>query len=456
MKYWNTITLSMITIMTLTACGGGGTNPIDNTKTAITDTNSSNEWNLTTPNENNTTKKEENNITTSITDTLLSCEMLRGIVSTDSIEINIKCRDTDGMTEASMKIKDDDGSIEIITLDDNSTSIDSNITFLGLEANSTYTIEANITSLNAKTDEIESQVFEKNVTTNAIIILDNTPPIISLNGDNNLSLTVGDTYTELGASASDDVDGDISVGTVIDSSEVDTSTVWIYTVKYNVDDSSNNVATEVKRTVNVVKADTSPENIAIENQTDLELSTTIDFNATITWINAKTDIQINNWTFVDEDGNDLGTKITVQNNDKIYFQATTSSENDDTVEVSIKDPKWIQFIKFDLTTKEAVNTAPTATDITISDIRESEVDVDLSEDNRISDPDWDNLTVSIVETWLIDNGTDLEWLDVSVDWKVVHLSVTWWSWDAYAIYEIDDWKWWKAQWRIDFTELDWE
>jgi len=291
MHYWNTITLSIVTIMALTACGGGGTNPIDNTTRVVTDinlskewnlttpnenntteteeetiiiantdtnlsnewnltipnennstdTNTSNEWNLTTPNENNTTETEEDNITIPntdtnlsnewnltipnennttereednitipitdtnlsnewnltipsenntteteeenitipITDTLLSCEMLRGIVSTDSIKINIKCSDTDGITEASMKIKDDDGSIEIITLDDNSTSIDSNITFLGLEDNSTYTLEANISSLNAQLDEFESQVFEANITTEAIIILE-TPPIIEL------------------------------------------------------------------------------------------------------------------------------------------------------------------------------------------------------------------------------------------------------------------------------------
>jgi len=84
--------------------------------------------------------------------------------------------------------------------------------------------------------------------------VDTTPPVITLLGDNPLELTVGDTYNEPGATANDNVDGDISGNIVIDDSAVDTNTVGSYEVTYNVSDAAGNAATEVIRTVNVSAA----------------------------------------------------------------------------------------------------------------------------------------------------------------------------------------------------------
>jgi hypothetical protein len=81
---------------------------------------------------------------------------------------------------------------------------------------------------------------------------DDTPPVITLIGDNPQTIVVGNAYVELGATASDDVDGDISSDIVIDASEVNTATLGSYTVKYDVSDSAGNAATQVTRTVNVV------------------------------------------------------------------------------------------------------------------------------------------------------------------------------------------------------------
>ena len=83
------------------------------------------------------------------------------------------------------------------------------------------------------------------------VVPDTTPPVITLIGDNPLELTTGDLYVEPGASASDDVDGDISAGIVIDASAVDTNIAGSYAVTYNVSDAAGNAATEVVRTVNV-------------------------------------------------------------------------------------------------------------------------------------------------------------------------------------------------------------
>ena len=62
---------------------------------------------------------------------------------------------------------------------------------------------------------------------------DTTPPVITLVGASSLSLEIGDTYEELGATATDDTDGDISSDIVIDSSAVDESSLGDYSVTYN-------------------------------------------------------------------------------------------------------------------------------------------------------------------------------------------------------------------------------
>ena len=81
--------------------------------------------------------------------------------------------------------------------------------------------------------------------------LDTTPPVITLLGNNPQVITTGTAYPELGATAMDDVDDDISGSIVIDSSAVDTSTAGSYSVTYDVTDSSGNTAETVIRTVTV-------------------------------------------------------------------------------------------------------------------------------------------------------------------------------------------------------------
>src|SRR5699024_12191263 len=67
-----------------------------------------------------------------------------------------------------------------------------------------------------------------------------------------MELEVGSMYDEPGATAEDDVDGDVSDAIEV-SGDVDTSTVGAYEVVYTVSDESGNEATET-RTVNVVEA----------------------------------------------------------------------------------------------------------------------------------------------------------------------------------------------------------
>ncbi|MDG1955107.1 MAG: choice-of-anchor D domain-containing protein [Polaribacter sp.] len=86
-----------------------------------------------------------------------------------------------------------------------------------------------------------------------INVNDNTPPVITLLGDANVTIEVGTSYTDAGATASDNYDGDLT-GAIVTVNNVDASTTGTYTVTYNVSDASGNDAVQVTRTVNVVSS----------------------------------------------------------------------------------------------------------------------------------------------------------------------------------------------------------
>lgn len=82
-------------------------------------------------------------------------------------------------------------------------------------------------------------------------VKDTVKPVITLLGSNPVSLFVGDTYNDAGATASDDVDGDITknINTI---NPVNTAIAGSYTVTYNVSDAAGNKADEISRTVDVI------------------------------------------------------------------------------------------------------------------------------------------------------------------------------------------------------------
>jgi PKD repeat protein len=79
---------------------------------------------------------------------------------------------------------------------------------------------------------------------------DTTPPTITLLGENPVTITVGSTYDDAGATAYDNVDGDLTAN-IQTVSIVDTDGVGTYTVVYNVSDNAGNIADQVVRTVTV-------------------------------------------------------------------------------------------------------------------------------------------------------------------------------------------------------------
>jgi hypothetical protein len=83
-----------------------------------------------------------------------------------------------------------------------------------------------------------------------VIEEDTIKPIITLIGDSTVRLIQGTAYTDEGAIASDNRDGNITSNIVI-LNPVNISVVGIYTITYDVADSSGNVAVQVIRTINI-------------------------------------------------------------------------------------------------------------------------------------------------------------------------------------------------------------
>ena len=78
---------------------------------------------------------------------------------------------------------------------------------------------------------------------------DTTPPVIALTGQSTMTLDLGDTWTDPGATATDNTDGTITSSIVV-SGTVNTSQVGIYTLTYSVSDAAGNSAQQT-RTVTV-------------------------------------------------------------------------------------------------------------------------------------------------------------------------------------------------------------
>jgi hypothetical protein len=92
---------------------------------------------------------------------------------------------------------------------------------------------------------------EKETTEESSFTYDGSAPVISINGDNPLTIQINSTYEELGTTALDNVYGDLTSSIII-SGSVDTTTLGEYIITYNVSDSAGNIATAT-RTIRVVE-----------------------------------------------------------------------------------------------------------------------------------------------------------------------------------------------------------
>ena len=151
----------------------------------------------------------------------------------------------------------------------------------------TYTVRYNVED--AATN-VAAQVIR------TVHVVDMTVPVLTLSGSSTVTIECGGSYTDVGATAVDVCDGDLT-DSVVTVNPVNTAVPGTYTIRYNVSDAHSNAAGEVTCTVHVVDT-TAPVITLLGNATD-----TIKCGSVYTDAGA---------TAVDECGGDLtGSIVTV-------------------------------------------------------------------------------------------------------------------------------------------------
>ena len=248
-------------------------------------------------------------------------------------------------------------------------------------------------------------------------IIDNTKPTINLSGNNTQIIEVKTIYIELWATANDNIDWDITTKINIDTSSVDTNTLWNYTVKYNVSDMAWNQADEKTRNIEVV--DTTPPTIILNWSSTIyvefwnnyhELGATWEDNADWTW-----DVYLISWT--------VNTWIIWTYNITYSYTDCSNNTGYNTRTVIVQDttPPQISF-------SDPVSSSPTQSD-TISVVWD-----DAIIKKRMYDDDWNCSTYSwdyttdyvsdIIENTETNNWKYLCFYGEDTNWNITTLPST--------------------------------
>jgi PKD repeat protein len=134
-----------------------------------------------------------------------------------------------------------EGNTYMWDFDDGTTSEEANPTKV-YSAAGTYNVSL------VATNEGGTNEFSDDVVVNS---QDSEAPVITLTGAADIDIEVGGTFTDEGATAADNVDGDLTSSIVVGGDVVDTNTSGTYVITYDVSDAAGNAATQVTRTVRV-------------------------------------------------------------------------------------------------------------------------------------------------------------------------------------------------------------
>jgi len=124
-------------------------------------------------------------------------------------------------------------------------------------------------NLDTSTSDSEQTTSSLKTETNTKKTTDETAPEISINGDNPVSLKVGEEYTDQGATATDNIGGDLT-NKIQSKSTVDTSKAGDYTVTYTASDSAGNKTNKDR----IVKVEEKTQRSSDTQETEEETSTT--------------------------------------------------------------------------------------------------------------------------------------------------------------------------------------
>jgi hypothetical protein len=118
-----------------------------------------------------------------------------------------------------------------------------------ISSSGNYLLDGVSTSYVDLIDFDASGAFSAETATGTIQVLDTSAPVINLIGANPLEIYKGATFSDPGATVTDNVD---ATRTITGSGTVNTASVGNYTRTYNATDAAGNPAVQVTRTVNVV------------------------------------------------------------------------------------------------------------------------------------------------------------------------------------------------------------
>ncbi|WP_299053722.1 immunoglobulin-like domain-containing protein [uncultured Polaribacter sp.] len=189
------------------------------------------------------------------------------IVGTYTLTYNVSDASNNQANTVSRTINVVDTTIPVITLignDSETIEVGSNYTDTGATATDNY--DGDITNSIQVTGNVNTNIVgtytltynvsdtsnnQANTVSRTINVIDTTIPVITLIGNDSETIEVGSNYTDAGATATDNYDGDITNSIQV-TGNVNTNIVGTYTLTYNVSDTSNNEANTVSRTINVV------------------------------------------------------------------------------------------------------------------------------------------------------------------------------------------------------------
>jgi surface protein len=248
-----------------------------------------------------------------ITDQIITVSNLdKDNVGTYTITYNVTDEEGNSAIERIRTINVIDSPPVIKLIGDNPVTVEYGQTYTDLGATAGDTVDGDLTNdiqtniAELDTTKIGTFLLTYNVSdaaglaalqvTRSVIIYDPYPPTISIVGASPITIEINSVYTDVGATATDVVDGTIT-DKIITVNNVDTTKVGTYTVTYNVTDAEGNAATERTRIVNVVDV---PPVIILNGKSIV----TIDYGKTYT------DLGATATDYVDSDlTNDIETNI---------------------------------------------------------------------------------------------------------------------------------------------------
>ena len=104
--------------------------------------------------------------------------------------------------------------------------------------------------------------------TRIVVIIDTIPPVILITGNTTINLSLGEPFYDAGATATDNIDGDLTSSITV-SGTVDNTIVGSYLITYSVTDSAGNSASAIRT---VVVNDTVPPSISLTGNATINLS----------------------------------------------------------------------------------------------------------------------------------------------------------------------------------------